>query len=120
VPGRAEAKRIAQSGHMSWHSLQDVQASGLARYGVPSSFRAIASNGQKWAQIPQRLHRTGSKTGFFSPALSLKLELLVAGMHQLYISGSFGEHLGDVFMGLCVFGRMLRHHVRMVASHDVV
>jgi hypothetical protein len=57
----------------------------------------MASNGQKWAQIPQRLHRTGSKTGFFSPALSLELELLVAGMRQLYISGSFGEHNSDVF-----------------------
>jgi hypothetical protein len=74
---------------MSWQSLQEVQASGLARYGVPSSLRAMAPNGQKWAQIPQRLHLAGSKTGFFSPAISLELELLVAGMRQLYISASF-------------------------------
>jgi len=32
----------------------------------------MASNGQKWAQIPQRLQRAGSKTGFFSPAISFE------------------------------------------------
>jgi hypothetical protein len=67
---------------MSWQSRHDVHSSGFSRYGVPSSFCAIAPNGQKWAQMPQRLHLAGSKTGFFSAAPVLALDL-VAGMSQL-------------------------------------
>jgi hypothetical protein len=54
----------------------------------------MAPNGQKWVQMPQCLHRAGSKIGLLFPARSAVA--LVAGMERLYIKDSIGEWGGDV------------------------
>ena len=78
-PGVETPIQTAQSGHMSSHSPQDVQTSGRARNGVPSSRTTMASVGQKWLQMPHCLQRSRVNTGSFFLVRSL------VGMRQLYI-----------------------------------
>ena len=85
-PGSEALKHTAQSGHMSEHKPQEVQASGLARKGVPSSHTPIASTGQKWLQMPHRLQRVSEKTGSSFLVMSV-----VVATESLYISGLAGE-----------------------------
>ena len=70
---------MTQSGHISLHMPQDVQASGLSKIGVPSSLMTMASCGQKWLHMPHCLQRWSVNMGSFFFVRSF------VGMRQLYI-----------------------------------
>ena len=54
---------IAKSGHMRSHKWHDVHASGRVREGTPSALVSMALAGQKWLQMPHRLHRERFQVG---------------------------------------------------------